>query len=176
MLCIPLGTGTIPIPIKYRYTGIDRTSQAARGGDRRVDSSLNPRPQIAGTRKDFDYLLSVRPTVGRLSVRRAALAPPSSPLPTLMTKFGGISVRKLAVPMDGVDLLIVSIDGWDRLLLLPVLTANPGNCFLNVELGEEKRCLDSELWHACAGPLVCLPTAGTRVVYFPQGHIEQVKD
>ncbi|RRT58735.1 hypothetical protein B296_00041014, partial [Ensete ventricosum] len=34
--------------------------------------------------------------------------------------------------------------------------------------------LDSELWHACAGPLVCLPTAGTRVIYFPQGHIEQV--
>ncbi|RRT59782.1 hypothetical protein B296_00037770 [Ensete ventricosum] len=42
--------------------------------------------------------------------------------------------------------------------------------------GEEKRCLNSELWHACAGPLVCLPTAGTRVVYFPQGHSEQVKD
>lgn len=41
---------------------------------------------------------------------------------------------------------------------------------------EEKRCLNSELWHACAGPLVCLPTAGTRVVYFPQGHSEQVKD
>ncbi|CAL9207824.1 unnamed protein product [Musa hybrid cultivar] len=40
--------------------------------------------------------------------------------------------------------------------------------------GEEKRCLNSELWHACAGPLVCLPTAGTRVVYFPQGHSEQV--
>ncbi|KAJ8513374.1 hypothetical protein OPV22_003808 [Ensete ventricosum] len=39
---------------------------------------------------------------------------------------------------------------------------------------EEKRCLDSKLWHACAGPLVCLPTAGTRVVYFPQGHSEQV--
>nr|CAD1844635.1 unnamed protein product [Ananas comosus var. bracteatus] len=39
---------------------------------------------------------------------------------------------------------------------------------------EEKRCLNSELWHACAGPLVCLPTVGTRVVYFPQGHSEQV--
>ncbi|KAJ6813060.1 auxin response factor 12-like isoform X1 [Iris pallida] len=39
---------------------------------------------------------------------------------------------------------------------------------------EEKRSLDSELWHACAGPLVCLPTVGTRVVYFPQGHSEQV--
>ncbi|XP_072955641.1 auxin response factor 12-like isoform X2 [Typha angustifolia] len=42
------------------------------------------------------------------------------------------------------------------------------------EEGEEKRCLNSELWHACAGPLVCLPTIGTRVVYFPQGHSEQI--
>jgi hypothetical protein len=41
-------------------------------------------------------------------------------------------------------------------------------------LGVEKKCLNSELWHACAGPLVSLPTAGTRVVYFPQGHSEQV--
>ncbi|KAJ6839416.1 auxin response factor 12-like isoform X1 [Iris pallida] len=40
--------------------------------------------------------------------------------------------------------------------------------------GEEKSCLNSELWHACAGPLVCLPNLGTRVVYFPQGHSEQV--
>ncbi|KAF5479317.1 hypothetical protein F2P56_000150 [Juglans regia] len=38
----------------------------------------------------------------------------------------------------------------------------------------EKKCLNSELWHACAGPLVSLPTPGTRVVYFPQGHSEQV--
>ncbi|KAK9106417.1 hypothetical protein Syun_022428 [Stephania yunnanensis] len=41
------------------------------------------------------------------------------------------------------------------------------------EVGE-KRCLNSELWHACAGPLVSLPTVGSRVVYFPQGHSEQV--
>ncbi|KAI3680885.1 hypothetical protein L6452_35664 [Arctium lappa] len=38
----------------------------------------------------------------------------------------------------------------------------------------EKRCLNSELWHACAGPLVSLPTVGSRVIYFPQGHSEQV--
>ncbi|XP_077247030.1 auxin response factor 12-like [Tasmannia lanceolata] len=38
----------------------------------------------------------------------------------------------------------------------------------------EKRCLNSELWHACAGPLVSLPTVCSRVVYFPQGHSEQV--
>ncbi|XP_022012442.1 auxin response factor 8 isoform X1 [Helianthus annuus] len=38
----------------------------------------------------------------------------------------------------------------------------------------EKKCLNSELWHACAGPLVSLPIAGARVIYFPQGHSEQV--
>ncbi|GAV59993.1 AUX_IAA domain-containing protein/B3 domain-containing protein/Auxin_resp domain-containing protein [Cephalotus follicularis] len=40
--------------------------------------------------------------------------------------------------------------------------------------GIEKKCLNSELWHACAGPLVSLPPLGSRVVYFPQGHSEQV--
>lgn len=34
--------------------------------------------------------------------------------------------------------------------------------------------MNSELWHACAGPLVSLPVVGSRVVYFPQGHSEQV--
>ncbi|KAE8689255.1 Auxin response factor 6 [Hibiscus syriacus] len=38
----------------------------------------------------------------------------------------------------------------------------------------EKKCLNSELWHVCAGPLVSLPPVGSRVVYFPQGHSEQV--
>ncbi|KAI7730841.1 hypothetical protein M8C21_002062 [Ambrosia artemisiifolia] len=31
-----------------------------------------------------------------------------------------------------------------------------------------------ELWHACAGPLTTLPNKGNVVVYFPQGHIQQV--
>ncbi|CAO2817698.1 unnamed protein product [Amaranthus hypochondriacus] len=37
-----------------------------------------------------------------------------------------------------------------------------------------RKALNSELWHACAGPLVCLPQVGSLVYYFPQGHIEQV--
>ncbi|KAK4760163.1 hypothetical protein SAY87_023294 [Trapa incisa] len=42
-------------------------------------------------------------------------------------------------------------------------------------LGVEKKSLvNPELWQACAGPLVSLPSAGTHVVYFPQGHSEQV--
>lgn len=35
-------------------------------------------------------------------------------------------------------------------------------------------CLCPELWHACAGPLVSLPKKGSVVVYFPQGHLEQI--
>ncbi|KAK9097687.1 hypothetical protein Syun_024732 [Stephania yunnanensis] len=38
----------------------------------------------------------------------------------------------------------------------------------------ERRSINSELWHACAGPLVTLPPVGSLVVYFPQGHSEQV--
>ncbi|KAF8390737.1 hypothetical protein HHK36_025264 [Tetracentron sinense] len=35
--------------------------------------------------------------------------------------------------------------------------------------------LYTELWHACAGPLVTVPRQDQRVFYFPQGHIEQVE-
>ncbi|KAJ1421653.1 PB1 domain [Sesbania bispinosa] len=36
------------------------------------------------------------------------------------------------------------------------------------------KSLNSELWHACAGPLVSLPQVGSLAYYFPQGHSEQV--
>ncbi|XP_061362053.1 auxin response factor 19-like [Gastrolobium bilobum] len=39
---------------------------------------------------------------------------------------------------------------------------------------QEKKSINQELWQACAGPLVNLPHAGTHVIYFPQGHSEQV--
>lgn len=39
---------------------------------------------------------------------------------------------------------------------------------------EKKSSINPELWQACAGPVVSLPAAGTHVVYFPQGHSEQV--
>ncbi|KAL6840443.1 hypothetical protein ACP4OV_030253 [Aristida adscensionis] len=35
--------------------------------------------------------------------------------------------------------------------------------------------LYTELWRACAGPLVTVPSVGDLVFYFPQGHIEQVE-
>ncbi|KAK3226519.1 hypothetical protein Dsin_006381 [Dipteronia sinensis] len=34
------------------------------------------------------------------------------------------------------------------------------------------KCLDSQLWHACAGGMVQMPPVNTRVFYFPQGHSE----
>ncbi|KAL2342625.1 hypothetical protein Fmac_003910 [Flemingia macrophylla] len=40
--------------------------------------------------------------------------------------------------------------------------------------GGENRSINPELWQACAGPLLNLPSPGTHVVYFPQGHSEQV--
>lgn len=40
--------------------------------------------------------------------------------------------------------------------------------------GGGRKLISSELWHACAGPLVTLPQVGSLVYYFPQGHSEQV--
>ncbi|KAI3934905.1 hypothetical protein MKW92_025073, partial [Papaver armeniacum] len=40
---------------------------------------------------------------------------------------------------------------------------------------DEKDELYTELWHACAGPLVNIPHVGDRVFYLPQGHLEQVE-
>ncbi|PPS01450.1 hypothetical protein GOBAR_AA19208 [Gossypium barbadense] len=46
--------------------------------------------------------------------------------------------------------------------------------FIIFQIGGERKSINSELWHACAGPLVSLPPVGSLVVYFPQGHSEQV--
>ncbi|GFZ03942.1 auxin response factor 2 [Actinidia rufa] len=40
---------------------------------------------------------------------------------------------------------------------------------------DPETALYTELWRACAGPLVTVPGGGERVFYFPQGHIEQVE-
>nr|XP_016466716.1 PREDICTED: auxin response factor 2-like isoform X1 [Nicotiana tabacum] len=40
---------------------------------------------------------------------------------------------------------------------------------------DAERALYTELWRACAGPLVTVPREGELVFYFPQGHIEQVE-
>ncbi|XP_016515513.2 auxin response factor 19 isoform X1 [Nicotiana tabacum] len=57
----------------------------------------------------------------------------------------------------------------------PGNTAGAQQAAANVNPAEgEKKSINPELWQACAGPLVNLPAAGTHVVYFPQGHSEQV--
>ncbi|CAO2839517.1 unnamed protein product [Amaranthus hypochondriacus] len=40
------------------------------------------------------------------------------------------------------------------------------------KIKETDNCLDSQLWHACAGGMVQMPTIDTKVYYFVQGHIE----
>nr|CAB3471491.1 unnamed protein product [Digitaria exilis] len=42
-------------------------------------------------------------------------------------------------------------------------------------LAVTRDALYTELWRACAGPLVAVPRPGDLVFYFPQGHIEQVE-
>ncbi|XP_050216368.1 auxin response factor 19-like [Mercurialis annua] len=54
---------------------------------------------------------------------------------------------------------------------IPVTAPNPT---ASEGVNVEKKSINQELWQACAGPLVCLPAAGTHVIYFPQGHSEQV--
>ncbi|CAL9124494.1 unnamed protein product [Musa textilis] len=40
---------------------------------------------------------------------------------------------------------------------------------------DHDRCLDSQLWHACAGGMVQMPVANSRAYYFPQGHAEHAQ-
>lgn len=43
---------------------------------------------------------------------------------------------------------------------------------LKEKLKDEDKCLDSQLWHACAGAMVQMPSLNSKVFYFPQGHAE----
>ncbi|KAL6133396.1 hypothetical protein ACLB2K_065632 [Fragaria x ananassa] len=46
--------------------------------------------------------------------------------------------------------------------------------FMDVKekLKEGEKCLDPQLWHACAGGMVQMPLVNAKVFYFPQGHAE----
>ncbi|KAG6589341.1 Auxin response factor 2A, partial [Cucurbita argyrosperma subsp. sororia] len=52
------------------------------------------------------------------------------------------------------------------------LTSDPPNA---LSARDADFALFTELWNACAGPLVSVPRENDRVFYFPQGHIEQVE-
>ncbi|KAF5959542.1 hypothetical protein HYC85_000751 [Camellia sinensis] len=43
---------------------------------------------------------------------------------------------------------------------------------VNKPMNEMEKCLDSQLWHACAGGMVQMPPVNSKVFYFPQGHSE----
>ncbi|KAL4300768.1 hypothetical protein AHAS_Ahas17G0233900 [Arachis hypogaea] len=61
--------------------------------------------------------------------------------------------------------------------LIASLEEKVRTCSVGVVVGSNSRVrktLNSELWHACAGPLVSLPQVGSLVYYFFQGHSEQV--
>ncbi|KAL5155378.1 Auxin response factor 18 [Glycine soja] len=49
-----------------------------------------------------------------------------------------------------------------------------GYCMMESKekLKEVEKCLDSRLWHACAGGMVQMPVVNAKVFYFPQGHAE----
>ncbi|KHG10285.1 Auxin response factor 6 -like protein [Gossypium arboreum] len=66
------------------------------------------------------------------------------------------------------------VENYHHPLALFLALENVGEADFFKYTAGEKRVLNSELWHACAGPLVSLPHVGSRVVYFPQGHSEQV--
>ncbi|KQJ98997.1 auxin response factor 21 [Brachypodium distachyon] len=55
-----------------------------------------------------------------------------------------------------------------------MMSAPESSCGGDEEAGMRRSKVNQELWYACAGPLVALPPAGSLVVYFPQGHSEQV--
>ncbi|WJX74255.1 hypothetical protein P8452_57928 [Trifolium repens] len=40
---------------------------------------------------------------------------------------------------------------------------------------EGEKSLDPQLWHACAGGMVQMPSVNTKVFYFPQGHAEHAQ-
>ncbi|KAK6936020.1 Auxin response factor domain [Dillenia turbinata] len=53
-------------------------------------------------------------------------------------------------------------------------SSSSSSCSSNSSATRVSSSIYFELWHACAGPLTSLPKRGNVVVYFPQGHLEQV--
>ncbi|KAL3628516.1 hypothetical protein CASFOL_027562 [Castilleja foliolosa] len=48
--------------------------------------------------------------------------------------------------------------------------------FIEPKDQKPEKCLDSQLWHACAGSMVQMPSPNTKVFYFPQGHAEHASE
>lgn len=50
-----------------------------------------------------------------------------------------------------------------------------GDLQITENMKEPDKCLDSQLWHACAGGMVQMPPVNSKVCYFPQGHAEHAQ-
>lgn len=81
---------------------------------------------------------------------------------------GGCLGSEPAVPSEGVGFVA------DEVCLLRV--AARAGAEAGCGGGGGKDVLFVELWKACAGPLSSVPPLGEKVYYFPQGHIEQVRE
>lgn len=74
-------------------------------------------------------------------------------------------------------LVSVEVYFWQIIQTIVTLSFASRNlflCVLHLFIENMSDALSTELWHACAGPLVTLPRKGERVYYFPEGHMEQV--
>ncbi|CAA6655255.1 unnamed protein product [Spirodela intermedia] len=49
------------------------------------------------------------------------------------------------------------------------------DCPREITMKESDRCLDPQLWHACAGGMVQMPAVSSLVCYFPQGQAEHAQ-
>ncbi|KAG6517201.1 hypothetical protein ZIOFF_020581 [Zingiber officinale] len=50
------------------------------------------------------------------------------------------------------------------------------NLMKESSMKQTDKCLDSQLWHACAGGMVQMPVVNSKVYYFPQGHAEHAQE
>lgn len=79
----------------------------------------------------------------------------------------------LLTSLKNLNPLLISIAKFRILLLNDLFEIEGWIFFWNSGSNDDQ--LYTELWKACAGPLVEVPRYGDRVFYFPQGHMEQVK-
>ncbi|KAJ6428965.1 hypothetical protein OIU84_020578 [Salix udensis] len=72
-------------------------------------------------------------------------------------------------------------DGYTQVLQIPKLHSGPMIREFAVmnphkeQMRVAEKCLDSQLWHACAGSMVQMPAVNSKVFYFPQGHAEHAQ-
>ncbi|XP_006855394.2 auxin response factor 2 isoform X2 [Amborella trichopoda] len=79
-------------------------------------------------------------------------------------------VREMGSCGEGLKGLCPRVNGSSGGDGLSNVSSEPSGGFRDANDG-----LYTELWHACAGPLVTVPQMGDKVFYFPQGHTEQVE-